>query len=66
MNLDKIMNELTVQNTSREILEQIDQDITYIVNIARKAVEGPTQKVPYYRTKVESQNKLLYWKSKLQ
>ena len=54
--LDLIVNQLIYQNAIREVLEQIDNDITCIVNVIRKKIESPIQKVLHLQTKVVKQN----------
>ena len=62
MGIDQTIKLLSTVNATREVLEQLDVDITYVFNVAGKEVEGPTRRVPYSKTKMIAQNRLLYWK----
>ena len=63
--LDITMLELNVRNAISKILEQIYNDITYTVNVARKFVEGPKRKVLYSHTKLVKYTAILYWKMRI-
>ena len=58
--LDLTINELQVKNTTHEVLEQIDNDLTYILNIARKFIERPIRKVLYFKAKLIVRAKVMY------
>jgi len=63
--LDIRMSELNVRNATSEILEKIDNDITYAINVARKFVEEPNRKVLYSYTKLMKYVSILYWKIRI-
>ena len=61
-NIEKIIQKPSL--TYQEI-EQIDELIARILNVAQKKVEGLFRNIPYSKEKVNHQGTLLYQKSKV-
>ena len=65
MGVEETISKLTSKSVIIEMLEKIDNDITYVFNTVRKKVEGLNRNVPYLIIKTQNQMALLYWRSKL-
>ena len=50
---------------NKELLDQIDTIITYILNTVRKKVEGPRRNIPFSQIKEKFRLTMLFWKNKL-
>ena len=60
--IDNTIDKLSAEKATREELEKVDTDITYIVNTVRRKIKGSIRKVPFSKTKFKKQIKLLHWK----
>ena len=49
---------------SKQTLEKIDNNITYVLNVVWKKIEGPTRTIPYSKTKAIYGACLLFQKTK--
>ena len=58
--LFQVMNSLL----SKQTLEKIDNNITHVLNVVWKKIEGPTRIIPYSKTKAIHRAYLLFWKTK--
>jgi len=45
---------------SKAILKRIDKDITYMLNVVRKKIEGPVRTIPYSKAKAQRRVVLLF------
>ena len=60
MHLEEEINTTININLSRTIIELIDNNITYALNIVRKQIEGQVRRIPYSKVKVKRRVALLY------
>ena len=63
--LEAIMNNYYNICASEDRLEQLDKEISYVIEKAWKVVEGPQCGVPFLHQKDNIRNKMLYWKARL-
>jgi len=58
--LKQTMERLCNENESRDQIEMIDKEISYILDKARRQVEGLSRGVPYLEKKMKSYSALKY------
>ena len=52
-------------NPSRELLESINESFIYILNSARKKVEGLIRNIPFSKEKEKRWTVIIFWKYRL-
>ena len=52
MNIECELIKLISRSSSKQQLEMIDRDITYVLNKVRKKIERPKRGIPYSKEKV--------------
>ena len=50
---------------THEELEEVDEDITYILNKIRKKIEGQKRSIPYFNKKMRRNTVMQYWKVRI-
>ena len=62
--LEQTMKEIVENGVTNELIEYVDEEITHVLNSARKHAEGPKRNVPYSRKKIMLMSALRYWRSR--
>jgi len=60
-NLKEMIDEFCVSIASTDQLEQLDKQITFVLDVARRYTEGLKRTIPFLIAKVELRAKYLYW-----
>ena len=65
MNFETTFNQHYNRYATKEIIDQVDRDITHILNSARKKVAGRKRSIPYSKEKSQKIVSLRDWKGRL-
>ena len=49
-------------NSTREELDRVDEDLSYIINVARRNIKSPNRIVPFSMKKLRNRIKVMFWK----
>ena len=63
--LELPVQKLNISTVTKKELEQLDQDISFVLNKVRKKIEGQKRGMLHSKKKVKRRAVILYWKARL-